>query len=180
MAGAVAGGMGAGPHLLRQTPLTFERVEQAARASDRRGFCSCRDTHAFHDRRHMVLRRFWRDAQAAGDLRIAESLDEQREHLRLPAGEPRRVGAGLADRAARDRARTARPHLTTQLCRSGYRSDLIEQCERLTLCGLVARRERDGLLIRAAELGPGVRRIAPCTFEVSLIRWTQSAHDVGW
>jgi hypothetical protein len=124
-----------------------------------------------------MLGRLLRDAQAVRDLRIAESLDEQREHLHLAAGQSRGVDASLADRAARDQARATRAHLPAQPRRGGNGSDLVEQHERLTLCGLIARRECDRLLVRATELSPGSCCIAPGAHEVCLVRGAQSARD---
>ena len=52
-------------------------------------------------------------------------------------------------------ASAAHAHFATQLAGGRYRTQAIEERQRVELACLVAKRERNGLLIRTARIAPG-------------------------
>src|ERR1700734_2779024 len=114
----------------------------------------------------MVLRRLGGNAQAVGDFYVAQALIDQAQDLRLPASEPRGVGARVGGWTPRNRTCALHAHAASQSGGGRGRCQAVEDLQRLALRLLIAVAQRQRLLIGFAERRPAAGGGAPAPFTV--------------
>jgi hypothetical protein len=119
------------------------------------------------------------DVQAGGDLGVAQVGGEQREHLELSGGEPGGVGRGRPPRTARQppHAELAQPPGNGVGGRPCPQPRQLVQRppQRLLLVGLG---QREGGLVRAAQLAPALGRPGPLAGELERVRLGNIGRDL--
>ena len=106
------------------------------------------------DVRHVMVDRPGRHVKAKRDLRVAEPVGDQGEHLQLAAGQVRRVLARARPGAAGDPAHAA-PAQTPRVDGRGAAGAQLLQPPVRILQPVAARTHGDGRLVRAAQPVPG-------------------------
>src|SRR5439155_8949621 len=96
-----------------------------------------------------------RDEEACRDLRVAQPLRDQRQHLELACGEARRVAASGRARPVGHVPGAALAEAAGHATGRGPRTQLLQLGERAPEVALaIARGERQGALVAAAQLAP--------------------------
>src|SRR5262249_44499246 len=92
---------------------------------------------------------------------VAESLGQEGKDLELAIGQPLRIRTRPCMWSTGKVTRAPRVEPPSGDLGGWRRAETLEESQRLALSGLVAIQAREGLLVGAADLLPGVRRGAP-------------------